>query len=196
MPKAVVEDAGRLLSFETLRERELREFVQQMTGEKQDPDWPTLRERAAETPAERDLREFVEHITGVHEYHWDPAEHPRGAFSQNRGWFSPTGGSSLSGSTSRGVPRSVPGGGHYEPMRSPAERADHPVIRVPATGDAGGQTRGFRSPDEPQTVRQPGHPRPVAPSGTFRRRSQRCRRSSRHKLSLAMPRHQRNPTGR
>ena len=37
VPKAVVEDAGRLLSFETLRERELREFVQQMTGEKQDP---------------------------------------------------------------------------------------------------------------------------------------------------------------
>jgi hypothetical protein len=62
----------------------------------------------------------------VHEYYWDPAKHPRGGFSQNRGWFSPTGGSSHSG-PSDGVPRRVSGGERHEPTRPPTEPAHHPV---------------------------------------------------------------------
>jgi len=48
--------------------------------------------RVPDAAAEQELREFVEAITGVREGVWDPAKHPRGAFPQNRGWYSPTGG--------------------------------------------------------------------------------------------------------
>jgi hypothetical protein len=42
--------------------------------------------------AEQKLNEFAAAITSVSEGSWDSAKHPRGAFPQNRGWWSPSGG--------------------------------------------------------------------------------------------------------
>jgi hypothetical protein len=49
--------------------------------------------RAEEASLEKqELLEWVFAITTVNEAEWDASKHPRGAFPQNRGWFSPTGG--------------------------------------------------------------------------------------------------------
>ena len=47
------------------------------------------------------LAEFLHAIEGT----WDPSKHPRGAFSQNRGWFSPTGGVDTAAGTSSAFDR-------------------------------------------------------------------------------------------
>jgi hypothetical protein len=36
--------------------------------------------------AQEELRQWVADVTTFHEGSWDPAKHPRGGFSQNRGW--------------------------------------------------------------------------------------------------------------
>jgi hypothetical protein len=44
--------------------------------------------------AQQELLEWVRAISTEAEARWDPAKHPRGAFPQNRGWFSTTPGAS------------------------------------------------------------------------------------------------------
>ncbi|MBS0211115.1 MAG: hypothetical protein JSS27_19390 [Planctomycetes bacterium] len=52
------------------------------------------RRRAEEEAHAQELREWVASITTT-EGTWDPAKHPRGGYPQNRGWWSPGGGSNF-----------------------------------------------------------------------------------------------------
>jgi hypothetical protein len=147
---------SQVLRIESTAERELREFVEQITGERSDSNtWPVQ----YETVAERDLREFVEDITGVREGAWDPAKHPRGAFAQNRGWFSPTGNSHRARSSSRAM--SLPSH-HGDPRRPrPANRQipePKPKPKVRANYAA------YQPPPGPQIYR-PGGPQPAQQRG-------------------------------
>ena len=56
--------------------------------------------------SEEELDAYVNAIT-TREGSWDPAKHPRGAFPQNRGWWSPTGDAS-GGGPSSGEPPTTP----------------------------------------------------------------------------------------
>jgi hypothetical protein len=58
-------------------------FAQKLLG----VDVSRLHKPTASEVREQERLEFVRAIT---EGTWDPAKHPRGAFPQNRGWFSPT----------------------------------------------------------------------------------------------------------
>ena len=60
------------------RQRELDEFVRAVRGEPR------------RSFSDQELDEFVR---AIREGNYDPAKHPRGAFPQNTGWYSPTGGS-------------------------------------------------------------------------------------------------------
>jgi hypothetical protein len=53
----------------------------------------SLRSAKAESRESRERLESRAAISNVHEAQWDPAEHPKGAYPQNRGWWSLTTGS-------------------------------------------------------------------------------------------------------
>ncbi len=86
-----------LAAISTEHERRLRRLVQE----------------ESDARARHERLEWLSTISTVHEADWDPAKHPRGAFPQNRGWFSPTGGS---GGTRSAPTHTVPGT-RPEPVR-------------------------------------------------------------------------------
>lgn len=55
---------------------------------------PVQPDSVGETLWEQEHRRWLRDVLALREADWDPAEHPRGAFPQNRGWFSPKGGTS------------------------------------------------------------------------------------------------------
>jgi hypothetical protein len=56
-----------------------------------------LRREEARAREREEHLAWLASISAVSEAEWDPTKHPRGGFSQNRGWFSPTSGAGDSG---------------------------------------------------------------------------------------------------
>lgn len=75
----------------------------------------------------QELLQFVADITGVSEGAWDPSKHPRGGFSQNRGWWSPTGGADAAGNIepNEGKSSGSPAASPQAPATKPQLPADH-----------------------------------------------------------------------
>lgn len=73
-------------------ERERLEWLASISTEHESQLRALLNEEASQHDGRQELAEFVESLTGV-ACEWDASKHPRGAFSQNPGWFSPTSGS-------------------------------------------------------------------------------------------------------
>lgn len=67
--------------------REAWQFAQALLGR----SVPESSGSATDQAAEQELFEWLADVTTLFEDGWDPTKHPRGAFPQNRGWFSPTG---------------------------------------------------------------------------------------------------------
>jgi hypothetical protein len=84
---------------ESRQERELLEFMASFS-EKHERELRALDRREAEERETRERQRRLAQDQTVHEV-WDSSKHPRGAFSQNRGWWSPTGGSGSAGPTDR-----------------------------------------------------------------------------------------------
>jgi|GEM_PF-4710353 len=68
-----------------------------------------LLEGRESTTASGDLLEWLAEVATVSEAQWNAEKHPRGAFAQNRGWFSPTDGSGNTGAAGRGVGQNTGG---------------------------------------------------------------------------------------
>ncbi len=76
---------------EARRNREQLEWLAQIST-RHERELRNLRRAEADArQAAARSQAFLESL-GVQEAEWDPAKHPRGAFTQNPGWFSPTGG--------------------------------------------------------------------------------------------------------
>jgi len=84
---------------------------------------PTPTEPMPHVMADHDYAEWIAAIAPALEGRWDAAKHPRGGFSQNRGWFSPTTGSGLVRQPPRGT-ELLPA----EPVRM--DRAPRPFFTV------------------------------------------------------------------
>ena len=86
----------RLQSAETeaRREREQLEWLAQFSTEHERKLRTLLREEAEAREGWRRAEQFAEQLL---EGNWDSSKHPKGAFPQNRGWWSPTGGPSSAG---------------------------------------------------------------------------------------------------
>ena len=86
----------RLQSAETeaRRDRERLEWLAQFSTEHERKLRTLLREEAESREGWRRAEQFAEQLL---EGSWDPSKHPKGAFPQNRGWWSPTGGASSEG---------------------------------------------------------------------------------------------------
>lgn len=100
---------------------------------------------AAEAGTAESQERWLEERSNVQEADWDPSKHPRGAFSQNRGWFSQTAGPS--GSRKPPTERKL---AQAEPDRTGARPRMLPVSnKTPkegtATGASGQPARKGRS---------------------------------------------------
>ena len=72
------------------RDRQLLEWAAQISTQAEDKLRALQRKEAEERDAWGGAEQFVATLL---EGNWDPSKHPRGAFPQNRGWWSPRGGS-------------------------------------------------------------------------------------------------------
>jgi hypothetical protein len=86
------EELRRLQSAEAdaRRQRELLEWAAPFSTECENKLRKLLREEAEAREGWRRAEQFTETLL---EGNWDPSKHPQGAFPENRGWWSPTGGS-------------------------------------------------------------------------------------------------------
>jgi hypothetical protein len=71
--------------------RQRLEWLAEISTEHESKMRSLLREEADERERQERLERLAE-FSNLHEAQWDPDKHPRGGFSQNRGWWSPTGG--------------------------------------------------------------------------------------------------------
>ena len=77
---------------EARHQRELLAWLAQISPRHERQLHGLLSEEAEAREAQERCKWLVE-SSNVQEAQWDPSRHPRGAFPQNRGWWSPTGGS-------------------------------------------------------------------------------------------------------
>lgn len=96
-------------------------FAQAVLGQ---PVGPSAAQAEAEMAA-WEHRQWLAAVAPMLEGRWDPAKHPRGAYPQNRGWFSPTQGSSATAQSGQRDP--VPNGPHRPrrpaiPIRTVSDR--------------------------------------------------------------------------
>jgi hypothetical protein len=80
--------------------------------------------------------EWLATISTVHEAQWDAAQHPRGGYPQNRGWFSPTGGSG----------GGQPPLGAAAPIRTASYRPDRATARIITVSDTASSARPVFGP--------------------------------------------------
>lgn len=73
-------------------QQELAAFVSEICADRRSESRAAVDQEAL-AASELAQSEWLADISTVHEAQWDPAKHPRGAFPENRGWFSPTPGS-------------------------------------------------------------------------------------------------------
>ncbi len=105
------------------RDRELLEWAAQISEKAAERLRVLKRDEAAEKEAWRRAAEYAEFLR---ETTWDPSKHPRGAFPQNRGWFSPTHGQASP------VLRAATG----TPFHTAGFRKSSAVVRLAATGSS------------------------------------------------------------